>query len=86
MCEANQIHQSVGSVGDCYDNAMVESFFATLKSECTFDRPFQNLAAARQEICVYINEYYNSERLHLSIDYRAPNDVQQSFKNEEAKL
>ena len=76
----------VGSVGDCYDNAMAESFFATLKSECTSNRPFETLAVAEREIGLYINEYYNNERLHSSIGYRTPNDVEQSFKSEEANL
>ena len=86
VSEANHIRQSVGSVGDCYDNAMAESFFATLKSECTSNRSFETLAVAEREIGLYINEYYNNERLHSSIGYRTPNDVEQSFKREEANL
>ena len=65
---------------------MAESFFATLKSECTFDQPFENLTGARQEVGVYIIDYYNNERLHSSIGYRTPNDVEQSFKNKNVKL
>ena len=63
---------------------MAESFFATLKSECTSNRPFETLAVAEREIGLYINGYYNNERLHSSIGYRTPNDVEQSFKSEKA--
>ena len=65
---------------------MSEPFFATLKSECTFDRTVETLAAAKQSIGVYINEYYNNERLHSSVGYRTPNDVEQLFKREEPNL
>ena len=65
---------------------MAESFFATLKSEYTSNRPLENLAVAESEIGLYINEYYNNERLHSSIGYRTPNDIEQSFKSDEANL
>ena len=86
ICKANHIRQSVGSVGDCFDNAMAESFFATLKTECVFDHTFDTVDDAAREIGAYINGYYNSARLHSSLGYRTPNDVERSFKPEEANL
>ena len=86
VCETNHIRQSVGSVGDCYDNAMAESRYATLKSECTYDRQFEKLTATKNEIGVYINDYDNNKSQHSSIGYRATNDAERSFKNENANL
>ena len=65
---------------------MVESFFATLKTECVFDHTFDTVDDAAREIGAYINGYYNSARLHSSLGYRTPNDVERSFKPEEANL
>ena len=50
ICEANHIRQSVGSVGDCFDNAMAESFFAILKNECVFDHTFETVNDAVRDI------------------------------------
>ena len=86
ICQANEIRQSVGSVGDCYDNAMMESFFATLKTECVYDHTFETFDDAAREIGAYINDYYNCDRLHSSIGYRTPNDVERAYKPEELNL
>ena len=86
ICQANEIRQSVGSVGDCYDSAMMESFFATLKTECVYDHTFETFDDAEREIAAYINNYYNCDRLHSSIGYRTPNDVERSYRPEEVNL
>ena len=64
---------SVGSVGDCYDNALCESFFATLEHELLATTPaFPSHHAARQAIFEFIEVWYNRQRLHSSLGYRSP--------------
>jgi transposase InsO family protein len=62
---------SLSRSGDCYDNAVVESFFATLKTECA-DHPFKTKQEARTTIFEYIEGWYNRQRLHSSLDYLSP--------------
>ena len=79
-----QVLQSHGIVcsmsrrGNCWDNAVVESFFATLKTELTDDR-WPTRRAARDAISEYIEVFYNAQRLHSSLGYRAPNDFEKMF-------
>lgn len=57
--------------GDCYDNAMMESFFSTLKSECATDI-YATRSEARQSIFEYIEVWYNRQRRHSALDYVSP--------------
>lgn len=57
--------------GNCYDNAAMESFFATLKGECA-TQSFKTKSAARTTIFEYIEGWYNRYRLHSSIGYLGP--------------
>ncbi len=63
---------SMGSVGDCYDNAAAESFFATLKTELLHRREWPSRAAARSAIFEYIEVWYNRQRLHSTLGYASP--------------
>ena len=63
---------SVGRTGQCWDNALAESFFATLKRELIGDRPWPGRAVARSAIFEWIEAWYNIRRLHSSLDYRSP--------------
>ena len=65
---------SMGSVGDCYDNAMAESFFATLECELLDRRKFPTQAEARMAIFEYIEGWYNPHRRHSGsvTDHRLP--------------
>ena len=67
----HDISVSMSGVGNCYDNAMKESFFATLKTECA-TRPFATRTAARSAIFEYIEVFYNRQRLHSALGYRSP--------------
>jgi len=58
--------------GDCYDNAMAESFFATLKAELVDTRAWPTRAAARTAIFAWIEVWYNRQRRHSALGYRAP--------------
>lgn len=61
----------MSGTGCCYDNAPMESFIGTLKTECAAG-PFATHALARQAIFEYIEVWYNRQRLHSSLDYTSP--------------
>jgi len=67
---------SMSRVGNCYDNAVMESIFGTLKTECVTDR-FATHALARTTIFEYIEVWYNRQRLHSSLDYFSPVEFEQ---------
>ena len=58
--------------GDCYDNALMESFFGTLKTECVDRQSYQSLSQARHSIFEYLEAFYNRQRLHSSLGYVSP--------------
>jgi len=62
---------SMNGVGNCYDNAVMESFFGTLKMECASQR-FAGRKEARQAIFEFIEIWYNRQRLHSSLGYFSP--------------
>ena len=62
----------MGSVGDAYDNAMCESFFATLECELLERRLFSTVAEARREVFTFIEGFYNTRRLHSALGYQSP--------------
>ena len=64
-------------VGDCWDNAVAESFFATLKTELLYRRPWATKREARTAIHEYIAAFYNPHRRHSSLGYRSPRDFEQ---------
>jgi putative transposase len=63
---------SMSRKGDCYDNALMESFYATLKTECVERQSYQTRAQARQSIFEYLEAFYNRQRLHSSLGYLSP--------------
>ena len=68
----------MGSVGDCYDNAMAESFFATLECELIDRRRFENPDHARREVFQFIEGWYNPRRRHSAIGYKSPINYERS--------
>ena len=64
---------STGSAGDCFDNAMAESFFATLECELIDRRSFRTRAQARMAIFQFIEGWYNPRRRHSALGYLSPN-------------
>jgi hypothetical protein len=64
--------------GECYENAMMESFFATLKTECAV-RPFSTRDQARNAIFDYIETFYNRQRLHSALGYLSPEQFEIQF-------
>jgi putative transposase len=71
-CEEVGIRCSMGSVGDCYDNAMAESFFATLECELLDGRTFRSHLEARTALFEYIEVFYNRSRRHSALGYQSP--------------
>jgi putative transposase len=71
-CKEVGVRPSMGSVGDAYDNAMCESFFATLECELLDSRRFTSQAEARMACFSFIEGWYNPIRLHSALGYRSP--------------
>ncbi len=71
-CKQFGVEPSMGSVGDCYDNAMCESFFATLECELLDRTTLRTQAQARREIFEFIEGWYNRRRRHSALGYRSP--------------
>ncbi|CAN5890844.1 hypothetical protein BH24DEI2_BH24DEI2_27880 [soil metagenome] len=73
---ANGIQQSMSAKGNCYDNAVVESFFATLKTEEAEGVCYQTRQHAKTSIFSYLEGFYNSKRRHSSLGYLSPDDFE----------
>ena len=71
-CREAGVRPSMGSVGDCYDNAMAESFFATLECELLARCRFKTQAQARTAVFGFIEGFYNPERRHAALGYLSP--------------
>lgn len=73
------VRQSMGRVGSCYDNAVAESFFATLKTEIG-SRAWPTRAAARAAVFGFIEVYYNRQRRHSTIGYLTPHQAEHRYR------
>jgi len=71
-CREMNVRPSTGSVGDCFDNAMAESFFATLECELLDRRRFKTQAEAEIAVFDFIEGWYNPQRRHSSLGYLSP--------------
>lgn len=72
------MRSSMSRRGNCYDNAVAESFFSNLKNELTHWEVFQTRAHARTAIFDYIEVFCNRQRLHQSLDYLTPEQAEMS--------
>jgi len=79
-CRRAGVHTSMGAAGDCYDNAMAESFFATLECELLDRSDFPNPEAARQEVFDFIEGFYNTRRRHSALGYLSPIGFEARFR------
>ena len=66
------IQVSMSGKGDCYDNAMMESFFSSLKTECVQHQTYQSRSEAKLSIFEWIEVFYNRQRRHSSLEYLSP--------------
>jgi transposase InsO family protein len=80
----NNIICSMSRKGNCWDNAVAESFFATLKKELIHRRPWPTVQSARAAIAEYIEVFYNRKRRHSTLDYISPVEFENRFEQEAA--
>jgi putative transposase len=76
LLQSWKIKPSMSGPACCYDNAAMESFWSTLKTEIHSPAPFENIQTARRAIFVYIETFYNPKRLHSALDYQSPVDFE----------
>lgn len=81
LLSENNITQSMSYKGNCYDNAAVESFFATLKKELVYRMRFKSKEEARRQIFEYIEIFYNRQRRHSKLGYVSPLNFEKLKKN-----
>lgn len=72
----NRMRSSMSRKADCYDNAVAESFFSTLKNELVVGSVFESRDRARTEIFDYIEGFYNRQRIHQSLNYLTPEEAE----------
>ena len=80
-CREMGVIPSTGSAGDCFDNAMAESFFATLECELIDRRSFRTQAEARMALFEFLEGWYNTRRRHSALGYLSPNDFERAAVN-----
>jgi putative transposase len=76
----NGISCSMSRRGDCWDNAVAESFFATLKTELVDGRSYTSRQEAKSQVFEYIEVFYNRQRLHSALGYRSPAQAEEERK------
>ena len=79
-CHEHDVVPSMGSVGDCYDNAMAESFFATLKTERVHRRSYRTRNEALDDVFAWIEGWYNPQRRHTSLGNLSPNTFERRHR------
>ena len=75
-CHALGIQCSMGTTGDCYDNALAESFFATLECELLDRQTFRTHQEARSAVFAFIESFYNRQRRHSALGYLSPEEFE----------
>jgi putative transposase len=75
------LRHSVGRTGQCWDNALAESFFASLKNERVHHMVYPTRKAAKEDIAHYIELFYNYRRIHSALGYRTPHEVRTEYLN-----
>jgi len=83
MLKDHGIRASMNGVGTWYDNAPMESFFGTLKSERVYDHLYHTRAEAKTDVFFYIESFYNRRRRHSALDYLSPQAYEQLFHERE---
>jgi putative transposase len=82
--QRRNMRQSMSRRGNCWDNAVAESFFATLKKELVRGRAFDTRAQARSEVFEYIEVFYNRHRTHSLLNYETPHAFEDCFEKKNA--
>jgi putative transposase len=84
MLKKNRMISSMSRKGNCWDNAVSESFFGSLKTERLYGSPYQTREETRRELVDYIEMFYNSRRLHSYLGYLSPKEFEEKRKLNEA--
>ncbi len=79
LLKANNIVCSMSGTGNCFDNAVAESFFHTLKTECVYFERYENRAQAKQSIFEYVEVFYNNQRRHSTLGYVSPAEFERRY-------
>ena len=79
----NKILQSMSRKANCWDNAVAESFFKTLKAEMVYHRKFLDQQSAKLEIFGYIEGFYNTKRTHSALGYKTPKQIEEMLLEKE---
>ena len=69
----------MSATGYCFDNAVAESFFHTLKTECVYHERYENREQAKQNIFEYVEVFYNNQRRHSTLGYLSPAEFEQRY-------
>lgn len=81
FCSENNVRRSLGRTGICYDNAVSESFFATIKKELIHTRPWPTKKVLTKTVFEWIEVFYNRLRRHSSLDYLTPREYELGFRD-----
>ena len=81
IIEEHHLVQSMSRKGDCWDNAVAESFFHSLKTELIHHCQFKTREEAKREIFEYIEVFYNRERIHSANGYLSPVEYENRYKS-----
>ena len=81
LARANGVILSVSRKGECWDNAVAESFFATIKRELINDQAWPTRAGLHRAIFDYIEGWYNTRRLHSALGYLSPAEYESTHHN-----
>jgi transposase InsO family protein len=84
LLQQHKFIQSMSGKGNCYDNAVVESFFHTLKTELIYFENYRTREDAKNSIFEYIEVYYNRDRMHSTLNYYSPVQFEQMWINTQA--
>ena len=85
VLDKHRVAASMSARGNCLDNATMESFWATLKTECIGNQIPRNRAHAQSLLFDYIETFYNPKRLHSSLGHRSPAEFEQAYGNEQTQ-
>ena len=80
VLQQENITCSMSRKGNCYDNAVMESFFASLKKELVHQADYETRSEARQSLFEYIEVFYNPVRLHSALGYVSPNEYERQYE------
>jgi len=75
------VYQSMRRKGNCWDNAVAESFFKSLKTELIYHEEYKTIDQAKLEVFEYMEVWYNRKRLHSALGYKTPVEIENEFNN-----